>query len=190
MKVIIIFSLFILNTLSGNNYAMDHQHICHPCTPFEKKDIAIAKSKHFYASLDPRDLRVPRIFVQTHEHITSLADWTDEQWQEFGWFEKALENALKKTFGADLINVACLMNLAGKEGTHTHWHFIPRLPKQLIITDQKTNNSHVFEDPCYGKPYDMDSKNYRSTSFDMMTIIIKMIQKNLDILNIPEAEYK
>ncbi len=164
--------------------------ICHPCTPFAAKDIAIARSKLFYASLDPRDLRVPRIFLQTHQHIASLSEWHEEHWKEFGQFEKVLENSLKKSFKADLVNVACLMNLAGQEGTHTHWHFIPRMPKPMTIIDNTTKEEHIFEDPCYGKPYDMNVKNYRSASPAMMRTIITTIQKNLDITNVSMGQLK
>src|SRR5438270_292079 len=76
-------SLFESQSPTRHN-VMGNQPVCHPCTPFLKKDIAVVKSRHFYASLDPRDQRVPRVFVQTHDHVASLSDWTDEQWQEFG----------------------------------------------------------------------------------------------------------
>lgn len=128
--------------------------------------------------------------MQTHGHIATLRDWTPELWQEFGHFEKSLEIALSKTFKADLINVACLMNLAGEEGTHTHWHFIPRLTKPITISHEETGEQHIFEDPCYGKPYDMNSTNYRSASPAMMMIIIKEIQKNLDISNLTDGALK
>jgi len=147
--------------------------ICYSCIPFSEKKTAIAKTKYFYASLDPRDQRVPRVFIQTHDHVASLMDWTDDHWLEFDRFQKAMEQALRTAFGATMVNTACLMNLAGKEGTHTHWHFIPRLITPLQFED------HLFDDPCYGKPYDMNGKNYRTASDETISKIIKKIQDNL-----------
>lgn len=181
--------IVLLSSIVMTQVALCDQAMCHPCIPFASHDLAIAKSRYFYASLDPRDQRVPRVFVQTHAHIASLADWNDEHWVEFGRFVRALEIGLKKTFGADLVNVACLMNLARKEGTHTHWHFIPRLPKPMTIVDSATGEQHTFEDPCYGKPYDMDNKNYRAPSPNMMQIIIQKLQSNVNMSAINDAEH-
>ncbi len=189
IKIVSILSLvFLCPAISAA--AQKPKPMCHPCTPFEEKTIALVKSDLFYASMDPRDSRVPRVFVQPHEHIASLADWREEHWQEFGKFEKMLELGLRKAFGAELVNVACLMNLAGEEGTHTHWHFIARLPEPITIIDPATKEEHELKDPCYGKPYDMNGKNYRPASDIMLKIIIKKIQSNLDLTILPGSQLK
>lgn len=116
---VLFYSLFIV---AMEEYP-GQEKICHSCIPFKKDKRSIVKSALFYASMNQQDARVPRIFVQTHEHIACLADWDQEYWQEFGKFQKMLELGLKKAFNASLINIACLMNAAREEGTHTHWHF-------------------------------------------------------------------
>jgi diadenosine tetraphosphate (Ap4A) HIT family hydrolase len=178
----------VLSCVVVQSHAMQPQKICHSCTPFEKKGIAIAKSKLFYASLDPRDNRVPRVFVQTHDHIACLSDWTAEHWQEFGLVEKALETALKTSFECDLVNVG-LMNLADGN-PHTHWHFIARLRDKITFFDPINSDQHILEDPCYGKAYDMNAKNYRKASPKIMAAIIRAIQENLDVSTLPEGALK
>jgi diadenosine tetraphosphate (Ap4A) HIT family hydrolase len=188
MKYSSLFALSCLLFINGSALfaAQAAKPICYPCIPFVATPNAIAKSRLFYASIDPRDARVPRVFVQTHEHISTLADWSQDHWLEFGKFEKAMEKALRVTFNTDLVNVACLMNLAGEEGTHTHWHFIPRLPNTILLADEKSGEIHTYEDPCYGKPYDMNGKNYRAATPTMKLATIKAIQKNLDLSNVPQ----
>lgn len=192
-----IFALMCLVTCSWNVYPMAEKvgslarAFCYSCIPFAKRENAIAKSRLFYACLDPRDVRVPRVFLQTHEHLAALSQWQPEHWQEFGQFEKVLEEALRKAFGAELVNVACLMNLAGKaEGTHTHWHFIPRLRNIVTIVDEGTQQVHVLQDPCYGKAYDMHSENYIVASPAVMGHIVRRVQEHLDIAQLPEGELK
>lgn len=188
MRIVVIISLACISSVVFGMAPQVAKVICYPCVPFKQARTALVKSDLFYASVDPRDARVPRVFVQTHRHIASLSDWEVEHWQEFGKFEKMLELGLKKAFNADLVNVACLMNLAEKEGTHTHWHFIARLSDPFQIFDPETGEKHTFQDPCYGKPYDMNSKNYLSVSDVIMGVIIRKIQESLDLTMLPGAE--
>ena len=183
------FMLLCISAIAAITSSHKSEAFCFPCISFKERSYTIAQSKHFYACMDPRDTRVPRVFLQTHEHIQSLAEWTPEMWYEFGKFERCLENALRNAFDAELVNVACLMNLAGGEGPHTHWHFIPRFPHTITITSQETNETHILQDPCYGKAYDMNGKNYRAGSPAIMDQIVKEIQKHLDISELPEGEF-
>lgn len=143
--------------------------------------------------MDERDMRVPRLFVTTKRHVPSLSEWTQEEWHEFSKLEKILENGLRAAFKdaqVQLVNVACLMNLADAEGTHTHWHFIPRFPTPYTLRHPDTNEFHRFEDPCYGKPYDFNSRNYRSANKNMKLVIINHIIKHLDVHNLDDVQMR
>lgn len=169
--------------------------MCYSCISFENHPQAIAKTKHFKAVLDGRDQKTPgRLFLETQEHISSLTEWTDEMWVEFGKFSRALQLALKKAFNPDepnkLVNVACLMNLAREEGTHTHWHLMPRYRNSITLIDPETNKPMTFTDEFYGKPYDFNPKNYRQLSPAFEKMIIQKILDNLDLSDIQGAEKK
>lgn len=197
MKKLLISTLLILSTctVDGMTKIIKKISICYPCLGFEKTINAIAESKNFYANLDPRDQRTPgRLFLQTKQHITSLTDWNDELWIEFGKLSKTLQQALHQGLDSQeknkLINVTCLMNLAREEGTHTHWHFIPRYRNPITLKDPETEQELLFEDTMYGKPYDFDPINYRTISLPLQIIIIKKIQQQLDLSNLPNAKLK
>lgn len=166
---------------------------CHPCMPFEHDPNAIARTRHFKAILNPLDQRNPgRMFLTTHEHFASLRDLSNEHWVEFGAFLKTMHNAIIKGLYPYqpnlLLNVACLMNLARAEGTHTHWHIIPRPEGILGLIDPMTNQVLEFRDDAHGKPYDFNVENYRRLLPSMNRLIIKNIQDNLDLTNIQEAK--
>lgn len=190
LSAIIITSIIITSSMLG---AAAQATKCFPCIPFEQEFARILATKHFKVCMDERDMRVPRLFVTTKRHVPSLCQWTPDEWIEFSKLEKILENGLRSAFqdaNVQLINVACLMNLAGPEGTHTHWHFIPRFSLPYVIRHPETNDSHLFEDPCYGKPYDFNSKNYRSAKNCMKLAIINHIIKHLDVSNLDEAQIR
>ena len=193
VKIFLVVGLISLSpVLSGmaSQLGENTKPICYACASFDHNELALVKSCLFKARLDPRDTRVPRFFVETCNHIPSLANWSAEHWQEFGKLEKMMELALRKTFDAELVNVACLMNLAGEEGTHTHWHFIPRLPHPITVTAPETGEAHTLQDPCYGKAYDMNGKNYVTVSSALMKAIIQRVQENLDTAILSSAELK
>lgn len=169
--------------------------VCSDCTPFEEHATAIARTRFFHAFLDFRDQKAPgRLCVVTHEHISMLSEWPEEYWIEFGKFERSLEIALKEAFdpkeSRKLVNLECKMNLARDEGTHTHWHMLPRYRNPIVLTDPETGEELVFEDIFFGKPYDFDYKNYRKVSPALMTEIIKKIQEKLDLSGIEGAKLR
>ena len=133
--------------------------VCPVCVPFEDQVDTIARTRFFKAGLDARDQKTPgRLIIATHEHIAALQEWTEERWREFGRFERALERALKEaldpTEPRKLINLQCMMNLAGAEGTHTHWHMLPRYREPISLTDPDRGEVLVFTDSFFGRPYD------------------------------------
>jgi diadenosine tetraphosphate (Ap4A) HIT family hydrolase len=167
--------------------------VCHVCIPFEARATAVARTRFFYAFLDARDQRTPgRMVIVTHQHIPALTAWTDEYWIEFGQFERALERALKEaldpTEPQKLINLECKMNLARAEGTHTHWHMLPRYRNAITLTDPDTGEAVIFHDCFFGQPYDFNSKNYHTVSPALMSVIIKKIQEKLDLSGIAGAQ--
>ena len=169
--------------------------VCHACTPFEARATAIARTRFFHAFLDARDQKTPgRTVIATHEHIPALTEWTDTYWIEFGQFERSLERALKEaldpTEPQKVINLECKMNLARAEGTHTHWHMLPRYRNSITLTDPETGEALIFQDSFFGNPYDFDSKNYRKVSPALMTAIIKKIQEKLDLSGIDGAQFR
>ena len=168
--------------------------VCPACTPFESQTTAIARTRFFHAFLDSRDQKTPgRLFIVTHEHIPALREWPEEYWIEFGKFERSLEKALKEAFDPKeprkLINLECKMNLARAEGTHTHWHILPRYQNAITLTDPETGEVLIFQDSFFGKPYDFDSRNYRKVSSALMTAIIKKIQEKLNLSGIEGAQF-
>lgn len=169
--------------------------LCYPCIGFEKTATAYAKSKNFYINLDPRDQKIPgRSFINTIKHLKDTTYITSEMWSEFGALQKALIKALHKAFDPDeenkLVNIACLMNLAREEGTHVHFHVMPRYRKPVTIIDQETQEKMEFEDTFYGRPYEFNQAHYRKLSTSMMLTIMKMIQKHLDLSDVPSGELK
>ena len=178
-----------------NKTSEESKPICYPCIGVEKTATAIAESKNFYANLDPRDQKTPgRLFIQTFKHIPDTTDWSPELWQEFGAFSSALKKAVNQGLYPhiehQLINLACLMNLAREEGTHTHWHLLPRFAGTVEIENSVTGQKEVFKDPTYGKPYCFEQKNYRIVSDSMMLTIMKKIQGKLDLSNVPGGKLK
>lgn len=169
--------------------------VCQAFVPFEDQPTAIAFTRFFQAFLDARDQKTPgRLIIITHERIPALREWPEEYWIEFGKFERALEIALKKAFDPaeprKLINLECKMNLASAEGTHTHWHMLPRYRNSIALTDPETEETLIFKDNFFGKPYDFDNRNYRKVSSALMTLIIKRIQENLDLRGIEGARFR
>lgn len=169
--------------------------ICSECEPFEAKPLAIARSRHFKARLNGQDQRAPgRLIIATHAHIPALSEWTEEHWVEFGRFEGALERALKDALDPGepnkLVNASCLMNLAREEGTHTHWHIVPRYRKPVTLTDPETGEALSFQDDFYGQPYSFDHSLYRRVSPALARSIIQGIQSKLDLDGIEGAELR
>lgn len=168
---------------------------CSLCVPFEAKPLGIARTRHFKATLNSQDQRFPgRLIIATHAHIAALRDWTEEQWIEFGRFERALEKALREALDPNepqkLVNASCLMNLAREEGTHTHWHVVPRYRKLITLTDPGTGEAVSFQDDLYGQPYSTDHLLYRQVSRALAKAIIQAIQGKLNLDGIQDAELR
>lgn len=163
---------------------------CIACTPVNDPIIALVKTKYFCAFLHPTDQKVAgRIIIQTHDHIGSLVEWSDEMWIEFGKLQKAIQKALAQSLYVEekalLVNVACLMNLARKEGTHTHFHIVPRHEKPLRLLDKKTGQEFLFVDKEYGKPFQFGNRLQISES--MLETISSLIKEQLDLSEIDSA---
>ena len=61
--------------------------------------------------------------------------------------ERALKEALDPSEPQKVINLECKMNLARAEGTHTHWHMLPRYRNPITLTDPETGEALIFGSP-------------------------------------------
>ena len=94
-----------------------------------------------------------RTIVELKTHKGSLTELSDEEWTDFGVLVKKYENAIKKSFNADLFNWGCLMNHAYRKepsNPHVHWHVRPRYKSKVEFEGQE------FTDPDFGNHYDRD----------------------------------
>lgn len=107
----------------------------------------------------------------------SLSDVNDEKWEDFQQnVVKKIESAIKKAFGADPLNWACLMNYAYREDAphpQVHWHLISR------YKTSKTFDGLLLHDREFGDHYLTDPSNISILPKKTQLKIAEEIRKNL-----------
>lgn len=87
-------------------------------------------------------------FVTAKRHVPALSELHQDEWLEFARLNTQLERATKLAFGAQVINTACLMNLAFRNQPptppHVHWHLKPRYAEPVEFA------GITFTDPQFG----------------------------------------
>lgn len=78
--------------------------------------------------LDKNQDYLGKSFVTLREHKETLSDLDDIDWSDLHEVVRLLEGAIKRAFGANVVNWECLMNNAVMRGqpTHVHWKVYPR----------------------------------------------------------------
>ncbi len=93
---------------------------------------------------------IGRCIIVCRRHCRDISDLTDHEWIAFKNLAAQLENIIRGSVGADLFNLACLMNdeyKKEKPNPHLHFHLIPRYSKLIKIGDKQ------FEDKEWSHHY-------------------------------------
>lgn len=102
-------------------------------------------------------------FVTNKRHVSALGDLSADEWLEFADINSQLESAIRQSFGAQVINTACLMNLAFQQAApepHVHWHLKPRYSNPVIF------EGNTFIDPAFG--HYLDGHHARQPVSDLL----------------------
>ena len=85
-------------------------------------------TERWRAALDRNQTYLGKSFVTLREHKETLSDLDGLDWNDLHGVVQLLEGAIKRAFGANVVNWDCLMNNAVMLGqpTHVHWHAYPR----------------------------------------------------------------
>ncbi|MBP5253885.1 MAG: HIT family protein [Lachnospiraceae bacterium] len=113
---------------------------------------------------------IGRCVLVLDRHCGSMAELTDDEWQDLLNLVRKLEMCLKTVFGADLCNWSCLMNSFFKDPEpcpHLHIHVRPRYRNPVVI------NGNTYADDAFGHHYTHD-KGGRIPEEDMQAVFIRM----------------
>jgi diadenosine tetraphosphate (Ap4A) HIT family hydrolase len=109
----------------------------------------------------------------------SLSELLPAEWLDLSEHViKPYESSVKKAFGAELFNWACLMNLAYQNtppDPHVHWHVKPRYRHPVEISDT------TFTDEKFGRHYEAETT--RLVSSELMNEITSRIRSAHDDLS-------
>lgn len=113
-------------------------------------------------------------YVTLKEHKESLADLTPEEDDEFIDIRNDLIQAQMRAFGAEVVNVSCLMNNTFQDempAPHVHYHFKPRYSQPVEFRGK------TFTDPQFG--YYLIEKNRKPVSNNFGRHIVRALQRQL-----------
>lgn len=162
---------------------------CMPCTPSDRDEGSVAFTKHWKIVLVTNQSYLGRLVIISQRHFATYEEMNDDEADEYREIFKQLLPALKKTYNVTHFNVAYLMNGAfnaqkpdpafkdGRPNPHFHWHVIPRYdgPREF--------HGEIFEDPDFGKSFDLHRKKYLVGEFKKKSI--ESLRNNLDITYLP-----
>lgn len=120
----------------------------------DELDAHIYEGAHWRATLRSQDQSLlGTTFITAKRHVESLTELSPSEQAEFFSVHATLEKAIKRAFGAQVINTSCLMNLAFKDeadkaAPHVHWHMKPRYATPVIL------DGATFTDPAFGSYLD------------------------------------
>ena len=102
--------------------------VTHPSS--EEKARRVIESQYWVATLRQDQEYLGTAFVTARRHVESLPELTQDEEHNFIEVRNQLITAQQKAFGAKVVNVSCLMNLAfdarGVGNPHVHYHLKPR----------------------------------------------------------------
>ena len=116
----------------------------------EDKQFQLCESKSWYVFLSDEQDYIGRCILVLKRHCGSLAELTEEEWDELRRLVCKVEECLKDVLGATLCNWSCLMNSFYKDEApdpHLHIHVRPRYDKPVMI------NGNTYTDGEFGHHY-------------------------------------
>lgn len=135
----------------------------------------LIESERWVATLRQQDQEyLGTAFVTLRRHAESLDTLTLEEDTEFIEIRNRLIRSQMRAFGAEVVNVSCLMNDAFQQpnpAPHVHYHFKPRYRQPVTI------DGEVFEDQQFGQY--IRKKTPHPVSIDMGEKIVGLIREGL-----------
>lgn len=114
----------------------------------DERALRLIETEHWVSTLRLDQQFLGTAFVTARRHVPSLPELTLDEDTEFIEVRNQLITAQQRAFGASVVNVSCLMNLAfdrGGEGDpHVHYHFKPRYVEPIGFAGE------VFYDEEFG----------------------------------------
>ncbi len=116
-------------------------------------DAQLYEGAHWRATLRTDDQSLlGTSYITAKRHVESLSHLEQGEQIEFFAIHQTLEQAVKRAFGAQVVNTSCLMNLAfrgeGSPEPHVHWHMKPRYAEPVVF------NGSTYLDPMFGSYLD------------------------------------
>lgn len=109
---------------------------------FRVDEFLLASGRYWRVSLRPHQVTFGSMILSARDAHMSFCDANEESGVELmTWFSR-IEQLMKAGFGAERINVLCLMMV----DPILHFHIIPRFSKSVLIDDV------TWEDPAYPGP--------------------------------------
>jgi len=139
--------------------------------------ILIYETGHWRVHLQSIKYYLGQCIIFLKRPCPALSEVSGEEWRDFHEeVVEKIEPAIKKAFGCDLLNWACLMNWAYREDPPTpqvHWHMIP------LYRDKVEFAGTVFSDPEFGDHYRTDPTKLQPAPEKIQEKIAEEIRKNL-----------
>lgn len=148
---------------------------CDICKFAKEAKNPVLETKYWIVLLASDQAYLGRCYVSLKRHCGDLAELKEVEWKDLLSVISKLEESIKKTFGADLFNWTCLMNVAYQNdppNPHIHWHFRPRYSHSINFGDI------TFEDPEFGHHYAREPERSLEVSKEIQQRIIEKIKKS------------
>ena len=136
----------------------------------EDKKYQIYESRSWFVFLSDEQDYIGRCILVLKRHCSSLAELSDDEWEELRILVCKVEACLKAVLGAALCNWSCLMNSFYKESApdpHLHIHVRPRYDKPVII------NGNTYTDREFGHHYALHKSGVISAE-DKEEVLIRL----------------
>lgn len=116
----------------------------------EDRQFQLYETKSWSVFLSDEQDYIGRCILVLKRHCGSLAELTEEEWDELRKLVCKVEECLKTVLGAAFCNWSCLMNNFYKDAVpnpHLHLHVRPRYDKPVMI------NGNTYTDGEFGHHY-------------------------------------
>ena len=136
--------------------------------------IKITETPYWIVELNSDQAYLGRCYISLKRPCGDLAELGEDEILDFLNLVKAMENSLKKSFGAIMFNVGCLMNNAYKSENprpQVHWHFIPRYNHAVEVGGTE------FKDAEFAHHY--NNNRHFNTGPEVLNKIAEEIRRNL-----------
>ena len=127
---------------------------CNWCSLSEEdKHFLLYESNAWSVFLSDEQDYIGRCILVLKRHCGSMAELTDDEWEDLHNLICRVETCLKTVLGATLCNWSCLMNSFYKESApdpHLHIHVRPRYDKPMMV------NESTYIDGEFGHHYSIN----------------------------------